>query len=166
MITPYRLACLVSHPIQYQAPLFRYIAAHPGVHLTVFFLSDMSVQEYRDPGFHIDVRWDVPLLDGYRHLFLPCAGRSDRLSFLRPLTQGLWRHLKRGDFDALWVHGYAHQALLRAVLIAKRLGIKILMRGESHMLQEAGAMKLRAKRCFACTVKAGRRLSGNRIPQP
>jgi len=29
MDVSYRVACLVSHPIQYQAPLFRYIAARP-----------------------------------------------------------------------------------------------------------------------------------------
>ena len=67
----FRVACLVSHPIQYQAPLFRYIAARPGVDLTVFFLSDFSVRAYRDSGFGVDVKWDVPLLDGYRHEFLP-----------------------------------------------------------------------------------------------
>ena len=47
----YRVACLVSHPIQYQAPLFRYLAAHPGIDLTVFFLSDLSIYAYRRFGF-------------------------------------------------------------------------------------------------------------------
>ena len=70
----YRVACLVSHPIQYQAPLFRYLAARPGIELTVFFLSDLSVHAYRDSGFGVDVKWDVPLLDGYRHEFLPRVG--------------------------------------------------------------------------------------------
>src|SRR5438105_3017857 len=132
MTRPYRLACLVSHPIQYQAPLFRYLSAHPALDLTVFFLSDISVHEYRDRGFGVGVHWDVPLLEGYRYAFLPSVGRSDLLSFSQPLTHGLRRHLEAGRFDALWVHGYAHQALLRAVVIAKALGIKVLLRGESH----------------------------------
>jgi len=109
MDVSYRVACLVSHPIQYQAPLFRYLAARPGVELTVFFLSDLSVDAYRDSGFGVDVKWDVPLLDGYRHEFLPRVGSWSGLSFWRPWTFGLRARLRRGRFDALWVHGYAHR---------------------------------------------------------
>jgi hypothetical protein len=123
MIRPYRLACLVTHPIQYQTPLFRYLASKAEIDLTVLFLSDISTRQYRDPGFGVDVNWDVPLLRGYRYVFLPCLGRSDRLSSLRPLTHGLYQQLETGRFDALWVHGYAHQALMRAILIARVLGI-------------------------------------------
>jgi len=134
MSQPYRLAYLVSHPIQYQAPLLRYIAAQPEIDLTVFFLSDLSVRGYQDAGFGIQVQWDVPLLEGYKHIFLPALGSRDRLSFWRPFVYDLWRHLKIGGFDALWLHGYAHQANLRAVTIAKKLGIKVLLRGESHLI--------------------------------
>src|SRR5712675_1980554 len=66
-----RLAYLVSHPIQYQAPLLRRIAQEPDIDLTVFFGSDFSVRDYKDAGFGVGVKWDVPLLDGYRHEFLP-----------------------------------------------------------------------------------------------
>ncbi|MGH9595405.1 MAG: hypothetical protein ACRD3K_01275 [Edaphobacter sp.] len=62
-----RLAYLVSHPIQYQAPLLRRIAQEPDIDLTVFFGSDFSVHGYRDKGFGFGVEWDVPLLYGYRH---------------------------------------------------------------------------------------------------
>ena len=55
-----KVAYLVSHPIQYQAPLLRRIAQEPDIELTVFFGSDFSVQEYVDKGFGVDVKWDVP----------------------------------------------------------------------------------------------------------
>ena len=61
-----RLAYLVSHPIQYQAPLLRRIAQEPDIELTVFFGSDFSVRDYQDKGFGVEVKWDVPLLDGYQ----------------------------------------------------------------------------------------------------
>jgi glycosyltransferase involved in cell wall biosynthesis len=133
MSPPYRLAYLVSHPIQYQAPLLRYIAAQPEIDLTVFFLSDFSVRGYRDIGFGVQVQWDIPLLEGYKYKFLPTLGSRDRLSFWQPFVYGLWRHLKTEKFDALWLHGYAHQAHLRAIAVAKNLGIKVLLRGESHL---------------------------------
>lgn len=143
----YRLACLVSHPIQYQAPLFRYIAQQPEVDLTVFFLSDCSVRGYEDHGFGTQVKWDISLLEGYNHIFLPCIGRSDRLSFWRPFTYTLGRHLRTGLFDALWIHGYAHQVCLRALFLAKRLGIKVLLRGESNLISHRRSrLKLQFKR--------------------
>jgi glycosyltransferase involved in cell wall biosynthesis len=143
----YRVACLVSHPIQYQAPLFRYLAARPGIELTVFFLSDLSVHAYRDSGFGVSVKWDVPLLDGYRHEFLPRVGSGSGLSFWRPWTFGLRARLRRGQFDALWVHGYAHRGCLAGIAAAKSLGIPVMLRGESNLLSETDdALKLGVKR--------------------
>jgi glycosyltransferase involved in cell wall biosynthesis len=143
----YRVACLVSHPIQYQAPLFRYLAARPGIGLTVFFLSDLSVHAYRDSGFGLDVKWDLPLLDGYQHEFLPRIGSGNGLSFWRPWTFGLRARLRRGQFDALWVHGYAHRGCLAGIAAAKSLNIPVLLRGDSNLLSETGdTLKLGVKR--------------------
>lgn len=129
----YRVAYLVSHPIQYQAPLLRWLAQHPNIDLTVLFLSDYSTRPYFDRGFGSDMKWDVPLLDGYRSRFLPTLGGSHKVSFWRPLVYGISRYLKEQRCDALWIHGYAHQANLRALAIAKQLGVKTLLRGESHL---------------------------------
>ena len=60
-----RLAYLVSHPIQYQAPLLRRIALETGIDLTVLFGSDFSVRGYKDHGFGVEIAWDTPLLEGY-----------------------------------------------------------------------------------------------------
>jgi len=131
--SPYRVAYLVSHPIQYQAPLLRYIVAHSDIELTAFFLSDFSVKGYRDEGFGTTVQWDVPLLEGYPSEVLPALGDNQRLTPLRPFVYGLARRLKAGRFDALWMHGYAHQANLRAMMVAKSLGMKVFLRTDSQL---------------------------------
>src|SRR5438093_288259 len=59
MTARHRLAVLTSHPIQYQAPLFRALARRPELDLTVFFGSDQGARAYRDPGFQTTVAWDV-----------------------------------------------------------------------------------------------------------
>ena len=130
---PYRVAYLVTHPIQYQAPLLRYIVAHSEIELTAFFMSDLSLKSYQDEGFGTAVEWDVPLLEGYPSVMLPALGDTQRISALRPFVYGLARHLKAGRFDALWLHGYAHQASLRALFIAKSLGIKVFLRTDSQL---------------------------------
>jgi glycosyltransferase involved in cell wall biosynthesis len=126
----YRLAYLASHPIQYQAPLLRRLAANSEIDLTALFMSNLSVGLFQAPGFDIALKWDVPLLEGYRYVFLPSIGRKDRLSFWRPWVYGLRHHLN--GFHALWIHGYAHQASLRAIAAARSLGIKVLARGEAN----------------------------------
>ncbi len=126
----HKLAYLVSHPIQYQAPLLRFLAEQPDIDLTVFFLSDVSARAHEDRGFGRSFAWDVPLLDGYRHVFLEPLYRTQRVNFAEPFVRGLERHL-RGGFDALWVHGWFHQANLRAMRIARSLGMRVLLRGES-----------------------------------
>jgi len=98
----FRLAYLVTHPIQYQAPLLRAVAADPDIILKVFFGSDFSVQKFVDPGFGQTIEWDVPLLDGYPHELLPARSRAlkkgELPGFWRPFNRGLATSLAAGRF--------------------------------------------------------------------
>jgi glycosyltransferase involved in cell wall biosynthesis len=135
--SPVRLAYLVSHPIQYQAPLLRRIALEPEIDLTVLFGSDFSVRGYKDRGFGVEVTWDTPLLDGYRSEFLRSWRDIGEVSPTTPISRGLYRRLRQNDgspaFDALWVHGYASVNALQAILAANALGIPVLLRAESWL---------------------------------
>jgi glycosyltransferase involved in cell wall biosynthesis len=140
---PHRVAYLVSHPIQYQAPLLRYIIANSQIELTAYFLSDFSVKGYQDAGFNVEVEWDTPLLEGYPSEVLPAWGDNQRVTTLRPFVHGLSQRLQAACFDAVWMHGYAHQANLRALVVAKSRGIKVLVRAESQMGAAAGSSRVR-----------------------
>ena len=139
-----KLAYLVSHPIQYQTPLLRRIALEQDIDLTVFFGSDFSVRGYRDKGFGVAVKWDVPLLDGYKHEFLPVIRDDARTGIMRPLNYGIFSRLRGGGlrtggdtaFDVLWVHGYSTVNALHAMFAAKALGIPVLLRAESWLREE------------------------------
>ena len=148
-----RLAYLVSHPIQYQAPLLRRIAQEPDIDLTVLFGSDFSVRGYKDEGFGVEVAWDVPLLEGYRSEFLRPLRDTGQVSPLSPISRGLFRRLQNPDgsaaFDALWVHGYASANALAGILSAHILGIPVLLRAESWLADRARSpRKLAAKQLF------------------
>jgi glycosyltransferase involved in cell wall biosynthesis len=132
-----RLAAVVSHPIQYQAPLLRALAQRGDLDLTVLFLSDHGVRPTHDTGFGRTVRFDVPLTEGFAHRFVPNV--APRPSVARPLglvNPGLWRELRSGRFDAVWVHGYAHASDWLAFAAARAAGVPYLVRGESTL--EAG----------------------------
>lgn len=155
---PLRLAYLVSHPIQYQAPLLRRIAAEPGIDLTVFYGSDFSVKGYRDQGFGVDVKWDIPLLDGYQHEFLPALRDNGTASVFSPISVGLTRRFAGdGDvkgFDVLWVHGYSTVNQMHAILAAKAVGIPVLVRSDSSLADRPrGLLKLMLKRAFFAMLR-------------
>ena len=153
-----KVAYLVSHPIQYQAPLLRRIAQETDIELTVFFASNFSVQEYVDKGFGVDVKWDVPLLDGYRYEFHPAIWDKRKTGPTSQLNYGILSRLRgrkegRG-FDVLWVHGYSTLNTLQAMLMAKALGTPVLLRAESRLgRKQAGALKQMAKRFFFSGLK-------------
>lgn len=144
-----RVAYLLSHPIQYQSPLLRRLAQHPGLDLTVFYTSDFSLRAYRDQGFGQKIEWDVPLLGGYRHEVLPRLIDADSISFFRPLNRGIYQRLRSGQFDVLWIHGYATLNSWMAMAAARRLGIPVLLRTDSTLIDHArGRAKLALKKIF------------------
>jgi len=153
-----RVAYLVSHPIQYQAPLLRRIAREPEIDLTVFFGSDFSVKGYKDAGFGgVDIKWDTPLLDGYKHEFLPVIRDNATVTPTTPMNYGIASRLKgdrnRPAFDVLWVHGYASVNALHGIAAANALGIPVLLRSDSWLGdRERSGIKLAAKRLFFRTL--------------
>jgi glycosyltransferase involved in cell wall biosynthesis len=145
-----RLAYFASHPIQYQAPLLRLIAADPDIDLKVFFYSDFSLRPYKDEGFGRFIEWDVPLTEGYDYHFLQCWGSKEYQSLLKqPIAKDISKQLKQGQFDAVWVHGWAWVCCIQAVLAANQLGIPVLMRGDSNIISEPkNFWKKTAKKIF------------------
>jgi len=157
---PVRLAYLVSHPIQYQAPLLRRIAQDPEINLTVLFGSDFSVRGYKDQGFGVEVSWDTPLLEGYRSEFLKPLRDKGNVTPFTPISRGIYRRLQNSGgspaFDALWVHGYASINSLQAILAANALGIPVLLRAESWLADRSRSpLTLAAKYLFFRLLASG-----------
>lgn len=128
-----RLAIISSHPIQYQAPLFRRLEARGVLELDVFFLSTHGLTPSFDPGFGRDVNFDVPLLEGYRHFFLPNLSRGFPVGHpLSVINPRLVTALRTGTYDAVLVHGYATVSMWLALATARLSGIPFILRGESR----------------------------------
>lgn len=136
MSRPYKLLVVATHPIQYQAPLFRAMAKDPRIDLTVAFCSEFGAVSYYDPGFKTEVKWDPPLMDGYSHITLKnwslYPNQSKPLGLINP---GLIPLIRNGDWDAVWVHGWAHASYWIAMFAAINSGTPLVIRGETHMLR-------------------------------
>jgi glycosyltransferase involved in cell wall biosynthesis len=155
MMGKFKLACMVSHPIQYQAPLLRRLAQEPDIDLTVFFWSGHSVEGYADQGFGgVQVKWDVPLLQGYRYEFLPIVRPAKATTFWAPINRGFYRSLKQGKFDAVWLHGYWSFNCIFVMVAAKLLGIPVLERAEGTLVDHSRSFpRLAIKRLFFSVMR-------------
>ena len=132
-MTRARLGIVVTHPIQYQVPLFRHLAARSSVEPLVFFLSEHGLAESFDPGFGRAVKYDVPLLGGYDHRMV--RNRSPKPAVGTPwgvFNPSLPALIRRSHIDALLVHGYSNMSHWLAYATAVSSGIPYLLRGESR----------------------------------
>ena len=73
-----RIGFLISHPIQYYAPIFRALATR--CDLTVFFAHRQTAAQQAEIGYGIAFDWDVDLLSGYESHFLTNVSRQPSTS--------------------------------------------------------------------------------------
>lgn len=135
------LAIVTSHPIQYQAPLWRALAA-AGLKFEVWFLTPHAVKPSLDRQFGRTFAWDLDLLSGYPHRFLPLRDgwRLDRFTGVRLASD--WRTLFRSHgVTRVWVEGWRFATLWQAIHAAKKLDIEVWMRGETNDLQPRHGVK-------------------------
>jgi len=138
----YRLAVLNSHPIQYFTPLYRQISLEPDIDITVYFCSRKGLEEYHDPGFGLEVKWDVPLLEGYHSIFLYNFFHRLQIEGLLSLfNPSIILELIRRKYDALIVHGHNDVTTLLAIVVAKLVGTSVFMRCETHLFLERSSLK-------------------------
>jgi len=127
-----RLAILASHPIQYQAPLFRELALR--LELTVYFAHRASETDQANAGFDVGFDWDVDLLSGYEHQFLHNTSRQPGLErFTGCDTPSIADKLTCGSYDALLVMGWHLKCFWQAIWAAKRSRTPVMVRGDSHL---------------------------------
>src|SRR6516165_4422347 len=146
----YNVLALASHPVQYMAPNFRRLAKRKEIDLQVAYCSLDGADPARDPDFQIDVRWDVPLLDGYDWTLVSNPEGRPR-SFLSAFKPGLWKILQKGKFDAvLCFTGYRNLTFWTAWLAARKSNAAFLFGTDANSLiaRDGSRWKTRLKKLF------------------
>lgn len=130
-----RLAIILSHPTQYYSPWFRWLRNHTSLDFRVFYLWDFGVTTRRDPQFGASFRWDTDLLSGYAHEFVPNLAADPGTHHYRGLDNpALTDRLAAWEPGAILLFGYNWRSMQRAFWWARRQGIPLLFRGDSHLL--------------------------------
>lgn len=150
---PLKLAIVSTHPIQYYAPVFRGLASVAQLSPRVFYTwSQAQHGSLKDAEFGQTLRWDVPLLDGYEHEFVPnVASRPGPDHFFGIRNPTLARRVEEWGADAVLVYAWnfaSHLAALRH--FAGR--IPVFFRGDSTLLDPSPAPRRWMRRTLLTTV--------------
>jgi glycosyltransferase involved in cell wall biosynthesis len=142
-----RLAIVVSHPIQYYAPLYRRLARRSDLALKVFFTWHAGAAAVHDRGFGQPVAWDIALTDGYEHELVPNASSDPGTHhFLGLRNPSLVSRVMGWRPDAVHLTGWSGLSHVAALRSFARRGVPVLFRGDSHLLDGGGgALRRRLK---------------------
>jgi glycosyltransferase involved in cell wall biosynthesis len=110
------------------------MAQHPKLDILVAYCSLQGTQPGIDPGFGVEVVWDIPLLDGYPWVQIPNLSPQPSLGrFFGLINLQLWNLVRTGKFDAVAVYtGYVYASFWIAVAAAKTYGKALLFAVDAH----------------------------------
>jgi len=136
----HRLGILASHPIQYQAPWFRALAKIMDIH--VFFAHRQTPAQQAEAGFGVAFDWDIDLLSGYHYTFLENRANSPNVNrFFGCNTPEIAHYIKAKKFDIFLVNGWYLKSYWQAIRTCHRIGIPVLVRGDSQLYTSRSKLK-------------------------
>lgn len=131
-----KIAIITTHPIQYNAPLFKKMSENPSLYVKVFYTWGQSSSSLFDPGFGVNRSWDISLLEGYEHTFLPnLAKNPGSHHFWGIRNPSIIHELDKFKPQSILVFGWNFYSHL-LVLIKYRGKATLIFRGDSTLLKE------------------------------
>ncbi len=146
-----KLAIITSHPIQYNAPLFRLLTERKKIEVKVFYSWGQTKEGLvYDPDFRKEFQWDIPLLDGYEAEFIEnTSAKPGAGSFYGISNKNLIERINTFNPDSILVYGWSFKSHLQVLRYFKNKKT-ILFRGDSTLLDEPSGVSLKkmARRIF------------------
>jgi glycosyltransferase involved in cell wall biosynthesis len=137
-----RIAVVSTHPIQYYAPLFRFMAKEPGVELKVFYTwSQSELGSKFDVDFGKIIEWDIPLLDGYAFEFIDNISNDPGVHHFNGINNpNLNKSIAIWKPEFVLVIGWNFKSHLACMRYFKGK-IPVLFKGDSTLLDEKPGLK-------------------------
>ena len=144
-----RLAIITTHPIQYNAPLFKLLHERGNIRIKVYYTWGKAVLENKyDPGFGKSINWDIPLLDGYDHVFEKNISAAPGSHHFKGINNPeLIMHIKEWNADAILVYGWSFKSHLQCLRYFHKK-IPVYFRGDSTLLDESNRVKNFLRKVF------------------
>lgn len=136
-----RLAIIVTHPIQYYAPVFELLTRRKQINIRVFYTWGAQSTEKHDPGFGKKIAWDLPLLTGYDYEWVSnTSAQPGSHHFNGIINPGLIARIENYQPDAVLIFGWAYHSHLKALRYFKGK-LPVYFRGDSTLLDERTGLK-------------------------
>jgi glycosyltransferase involved in cell wall biosynthesis len=141
-----KLAIITTHPIQYNAPLFQLINERENIQLKVFYTWSQSEKTVYDEKFGREIKWDIPLLEGYNYSFVKNSSQNPGSgNFRGVINPTLINKIEDWKADAVLVYGWNHQSHFKAMRYFKGK-IPVYFRGDSTLIDEKPGLKTLLRR--------------------
>jgi len=112
--------------------MFRELAKRVDLH--VFYAHSATPEQQAAAGFGRAFEWDIPLTEGYSFSFLSNISKRPGTDWFGGCdTPEIYDLLKGGHFTVVLTLGWHLKSMLQGVFAAKRLGLPILVRGDSQL---------------------------------
>lgn len=127
-----RLAILVTHPVQYFAPVFRELAQYTNLELKVFFGCDHGTKHQEDQNFGVSFKWDCEPTIGYDHECLSNSSIKDlaKSSGVKVAFQALYK-INKYKPDVVLIFSYAPIFITLSTLLLRIAGYRLMLRAET-----------------------------------
>lgn len=140
-----RVGILLSHPTQYHSPWLRSLAKRTEIEIKVFYCFQPDAAK-QGAGFDVTFHWDLPLLEDYPHAFLKNVARLPGFHFSGCDTPGIADIIASREFDAWIINGWRVKSEWQAIRACWKYGVPMLIRGDSHLLDQKPLHVRTAKR--------------------
>lgn len=130
-----RVGILMTHPTQYHTCWFQELATLSDLDIEVFYCLKLnSAQQGVD--FGVEFQWDLPLLEGYRNRFLANIAKVQGFNFSGCDTPEIVDIVNSNKFDCWIINGWKVKSDWQAIRACWRSRTPMLVRGDSHLLDE------------------------------
>jgi glycosyltransferase involved in cell wall biosynthesis len=143
-----KVLIFASHPIQYQAPLFRLLAKK--VDLIVIYGYNPKPKNQSDAGFGVAFEWDIPLLDGYNYEFATLKNDTNANTQNRNglVLKNPNQIIEKHHPSIIIVHGWFPRAMVQMIVAAHKKKIPVWVRGDSNLQMKESKLKSNLKNIY------------------
>jgi glycosyltransferase involved in cell wall biosynthesis len=147
-----KLAIIITHPIQYYAPVFKLLSERKKIAIKVFYTYSQAKEKIWDKNFGKEIKWDIPLLEGYDYTFVGNISiRPGIHHFFGLINPSLIKDIEEWHPSAILVFGWNYYSHFKAMRYFKGR-IPVYFRGDSTLLDEQPGIKKIIRKLFLTRI--------------
>ncbi|QTE36661.1 glycosyltransferase family 4 protein [Mucilaginibacter gossypii] len=135
------LAIVITHPIQYYAPVFKLLYERQKINVMVFYTWGEGGLQKFDPGFGKTITWNLPLLEGYPYEWVKNISTDPGSHHSKGIDNpDLISQINNWQPDVIMVYGWFYKSHLKILKYFKGR-VPVIFRGDSTLLDDKGGIK-------------------------